>query len=307
MIHVPDLSEWQSGPVDFSAVKAYNGGAVIIRVAYGAYHPDNYFSVRRAQAHAAGMRVLGLYAYLVASQDAATQARAWLQLVGHLLPGEFFALDVEEGSGNQLARVTGVLDMLRAGLGAEPWLYTGPYFALQTGLTPLMNTQTGWLADYIDSEPSDPAHVLWQHTNGTLADISCQPIPGIGVPCDCSIFNGTIDQLAALVSSTPTEEPMLVITAPNKPAAAYGPYGKRVLSSPEWTTVNAVGAPGVIIKEVTAVDYDAVPNVTAIPPVPTVADIAKAVVAALPAGSSSVDVTAVAAAVLAELKAQWAK
>ena len=68
---LPDLSEFQPG-ADMAGIKASNGGAAIIRAAYGDAHPDQVFA--RLRAAAAGYRFLGLYQYIVAGQDITAQA-----------------------------------------------------------------------------------------------------------------------------------------------------------------------------------------------------------------------------------------
>jgi GH25 family lysozyme M1 (1,4-beta-N-acetylmuramidase) len=105
MLHLPDVSEYQSN-VDWAKVKAKNGGAAIIRALYGANHVDKawYNGARRADAHAKGIRALGIYQYLVKDQDAVQQAQKFVDLVGSLRPGGFAIVDVEEGDGDQSAR-----------------------------------------------------------------------------------------------------------------------------------------------------------------------------------------------------------
>ena len=46
-----------------------------------------------------------------------------------------------------------------------------------------------WVAAYSTREP-DPPHQLWQFTDAFY-------VPGVGT-CDCSVFHGSIDELAAL-------------------------------------------------------------------------------------------------------------
>jgi GH25 family lysozyme M1 (1,4-beta-N-acetylmuramidase) len=189
---LPDVSEFQPN-VTWSDVVAHNGGAAVIRAMYGADHVDKawYGGTRRADAHKAGIKVLGIYQYLVAGQDALAQAEAFVKLVGKLEPGEFAALDIEEGAGNQLARAEAWLKHVDAHLtypgyqGA--WVYSGAAFFGSAGLMPIADSKRHtWVADYAPSAPGVP-HTLWQNSSGT-------EWPGIG-KCDNSVFAGDVHAL----------------------------------------------------------------------------------------------------------------
>src|SRR3954470_15028893 len=101
-LNLPDVSEFQPD-VNWADVVAHNGGAAIIRAMYGTGHVDAawYGGARRADAHKAGVKALGIYQYLVAGEDAGAQAEAFVKLLGKLEPGEFAVLDLEEGGGSQ--------------------------------------------------------------------------------------------------------------------------------------------------------------------------------------------------------------
>ena len=201
MLHLPDVSEFQPN-VDWAQVVGHNGGAAIIRALYGTSHVDKawYNGARRADAHKKGMRALGIYQYLVKSQDALAQAQAFVNLVGTLQPGEFAVLDLEEGDGDQSSRAQTWLDFVDSKLtypgynGA--WLYSGQSFFKTQGLLPIANSSRHtWVASYGSVEPTDVPHTLWQHTEK-------EAWPGIGT-CDCSIFNGDLDGLVAKVYTAP--------------------------------------------------------------------------------------------------------
>ena len=181
-VYLADVSEFQPDLVD-ARYLAWSK-AIVIRAMYGDQHDDGawYGGQRRALLHQGGARFVGLYQYLVAGQDAAAQARAFVSLVGKLQPGELPICDLEEGSGNQWARWQTWKTIVADGLGITPWLYSGLYFASAHGLLP------EWVAAYGQAEPAVP-HLMWQFTAGFN-------VPGIGT-CDCSVFHGTIDQLAA--------------------------------------------------------------------------------------------------------------
>jgi hypothetical protein len=193
---LPDLSEFQP-KADMAGIKRTNGGAAIIRLAYGDQHPDHVGARLRADAHAAGFPFVGCYQYLVAGQDVAAQARAFCALVGKLAPHEIPVLDLEEGTGDQHARAAQWLAITGGELGREPWLYSGESFAKDHGLAPIFDGSLvhTWVAAYRSTEPA-LGHTLWQSTNGvTGANITAWPGAG---RCDTSIYHGTLDQLAAL-------------------------------------------------------------------------------------------------------------
>jgi GH25 family lysozyme M1 (1,4-beta-N-acetylmuramidase) len=203
-LHLPDVSEFQPD-VDWAKVVAKNGGAAIIRALYGTSHVDNlWIKGRRDAAHNAGVKVLGIYHYLTKDQDPVAQAEVFVRTVGTLRRGEFAVLDLEEGSGDQSGRAKQWFKYVDARLtypgyrGA--WLYSGDSF-LASELNEFLTSshRNIWVADY-GAKPG-VRHVLWQHTDGTHAvppDWHQQGWPGIG-RCDCSVFEGTLPQLAAVV------------------------------------------------------------------------------------------------------------
>lgn len=180
-----DISEFQPNIADDIYVKNFSQ-AVIIRAAYGTSHVDRawYGGDRRAQLHQHGIRFLGIYQYIRASQDARAQADMLGNLLGSLRPGEKVIADFEEGTGNQHSRWDAWANRI-AQLGEPPWIYSGLWFAANHGLQPV-----DWVAAYQRTEPSVP-HTLWQFTDA-------YSIPGIAGGVDCSVYHGTIDQLAAL-------------------------------------------------------------------------------------------------------------
>jgi hypothetical protein len=178
-----DVSEFQSDIID--SVYLIWSQAIIIRAAFGAAHDDRawYGGQRRAALHAGGAKFIGIYQYLVAGQDGATQARAFARLVGALQPGEVLIADFEEG---QKAMLTAWYnEMLALGYPNQYlWTYTGLNFGTLHDVLPVQ-----WIAAYQGIEPSSP-HILWQFTDNLS-------IPGVGTT-DCSVYHGTIDQLAGL-------------------------------------------------------------------------------------------------------------
>ena len=185
--YVPDCSEFQPDLHDAVLLKWTQ--AVIIRAMYGSVHDDQawYGGQRRAQLHQGGALFVGIYQYLAAGQSAVVQARALLDLVGPLRPGEKLICDLEEGAGPQHGRWLAWAKVIKDATGEDPWLYTYLNFAQVHGLAP------DWLADYLPlpDEPKSPPHVLWQFS-------STYKVPGIDGACDCSLFHGSVEELAAL-------------------------------------------------------------------------------------------------------------
>lgn len=198
--------------------------AVIIRAAYGDQHDDRawYGGQRRDLLHQLGVKFLGIYIYVVAAQDPLAQAEALIHLVGPLRKGEKIILDIEEGTGD-LRTTRDVMSHTIAGaLGDMPWTYSGLYFAAAHNLAPV-----DWLADYASAEPAEP-HTLWQLTDSFA-------VPGVGV-ADCSLYHGTIDQLAARAWQGTQPAPQQPAPAPNwtealvneLPTLAVGATGEDV-------------------------------------------------------------------------------
>jgi hypothetical protein len=179
-----DCSEFQPN-INDAAYLAWSK-AIVIRAAYGDAHDDRswFGGQRRELLHQGGAKFIGIYQYLVAGQDAAAQAGRFCALVGKLQPGEKLICDLEEGSGNQSGRWKAWAQAVRDKTGDEPWLYSGENFASVHGLAPVP-----WVAAYQNAEPA-VTHRMWQFTDKFA-------VPGVGT-CDCSVFHGTIGQLAAL-------------------------------------------------------------------------------------------------------------
>lgn len=185
MVLLADVSEYQPDLVD--ATYLAWSKAVAVRAMYGDAHDDAawYGGARRSALHAGGARAVLIYQYLVAEQSGAAQAQAFHKLVGAIQPGEIFVGDFEEGAPSMLNDWRNTMISLY-GYGIEPylWTYSDLWFGQQQGVMPVQ-----WLADYTSTEP-DAGQKLWQFSES-------YQVPGVGT-ADCSLFHGTIDQLAAL-------------------------------------------------------------------------------------------------------------
>lgn len=185
VVLMADVSEFQPNIADATYLNNFSK-AIIIRAMYGDAHDDLawYGGARRADLLSVGAQWLGIYQYIVASQDITAQAMAFCKLLGSLNTGEYLIADIEEGSGDQQSRWQTWAHVVFNETGWSPANYSGENFAATHGLQPV-----DWVAAYGTAEPSVP-HTLWQFTDS-------YQIPGVGV-ADCSVFHGTIDQLTAL-------------------------------------------------------------------------------------------------------------
>jgi hypothetical protein len=194
--YLADISEFDPNIAD--AVYLAWSKAIVIRAAYGDAHDDKawYGGARRAALHKGGVKFLGIYQYLVAGQDGTAQANALHDLVGELEPGEVVIADFEEG---QRSMLTAWYNRMSSWYPVHYlWTYSGLNFGQAQGALPVE-----WLADYTSVEPSSP-HTLWQFTDRFS-------VPGVG-SCDCSVYHGTADQLAALAKGAATPPPAVALT-----------------------------------------------------------------------------------------------
>ena len=183
VVLLADVSEFQPDIADATYLRWSK--AIVIRALYGTRVDKAWYGgARRDALHAGGARFIGIYAYIRGGQDVTAQAKALISLLGHLRPGEKVIADIEEGTGSQQARWVTWAKTVNAALKDPPWDYSGLNFAADHGLQPVT-----WVAAYGTREP-DPPHQLWQFTDAFK-------VPGVGT-CDCSVFHGSIDDLAAL-------------------------------------------------------------------------------------------------------------
>lgn len=204
MLLLPDISEYQSS-ANLKAIKEANGGAIIIRAAYGANYPDPCFARFRAQAAGLGYSFCGLYQYVTENQNIEVQADAFVKIVGKLGPHEVPILDLEEGPGNQESRANAWLNVVdsafgltRLALNKRSWLYSGEAFAEEHGLAPIFTSaRHTWVAAYGDTEPA-LGHTLWQCSSAGVGS-HVTTWPGCG-ECDTNLYHGDLTQLASLIT-----------------------------------------------------------------------------------------------------------
>lgn len=206
MLHIADVSEFQ-GKIDWPTY-GRNHSAVIVR-AHTGYRRDAYWNTNRDGARA-NVQIRGWYQYMAKGISPETQAAGFCNTVEALRAGEFAIVDVEEGDGPQVDRARRWMDVVDLRLGTRSWLYTGEAFARSHlgSLVPFA-TRNVWLANY-RSRPPDLACTLWQHTDK-------EQHLGVRNPCDCSIYQGTADELALLVgvpTPAPSPSPQPPVTFP---------------------------------------------------------------------------------------------
>jgi hypothetical protein len=198
---LPDISEFQPN-ADLAGIKKQNGGAVITRVGYGAFHKDLSYTNHRAAALKADFHFNGLYQYVVASQDVTAQAKEFVGWVGKLNQGEIPMADIEEGEGSQLVRATTWFTYVDKALGLETlplnrrsWLYSGQDYASNSGLATICaSARHTWIALYGPTPPALP-HTLWQSTDGAQG-VNRTNWAGAGY-CDTNVTGYTLAELAA--------------------------------------------------------------------------------------------------------------
>ena len=247
MLLLPDLSEYQAN-ASMSGVRSANGGAAIIRAAYGASRTDEAFAKLRAAA--SNFPFLGIYMYVRQDQDITAQAQAFLKITGRLAPHEVPILDLEEGTGNQEARANAWLTVVDEALGLacrplneRSWLYSGLDYAETAGLAPVFaSARHTWVAAYGPQEPS-LGHTLWQCTNGTIGSyVSGSSWPGAG-RCDTNLYHGTLAELAALSGryQPPAAAPAAHMTSGTETLAALASAAKVTPATVIELTARAPG------------------------------------------------------------------
>ncbi len=199
-----DVSDYQ-GNFDWSAAGVQFGYA---QVSDGIGHLDRTFAANWANMKAAGV-LRGAYQFFEPAEDVATQANLVVSAVGKLGAGDLPAMiDVEVTGGlpgGEIgARVQQWLEIVEAGTGLKPIIYTGSYF-WEHNVGTNLSSYPIWIAAYGPACPSVPADgwsnwAFWQYSDG-------------GGALDHDVFNGTLAQLQALSGGATRARPVPAYTA----------------------------------------------------------------------------------------------
>jgi lysozyme len=169
-----------------------------IRVSDGATIADPKFSQHWVGARRAGL-LRGAYQFFRPEESSIAQADVLIAALrrdpGELPP----VIDVEVTGGatpeQLVARVRAWLDRVRAELGVEPIIYTGPELWRDGAGGADLTSQPLWLAHYTAGCPTVPpawTHwTFWQYTDRGTID-------GIDGPVDLNLFAGDSEALAEL-------------------------------------------------------------------------------------------------------------
>ncbi len=210
-----------NGPVQGYDVSVYQGnfnwqgkGVAFgyARISDGTGYIDPDFNGNWSNMKSAGV-LRGAYQFFRPNEDATAQANLMIQKVGKLGIGDLPAMIDVEATGGQpgwviAQKVRQWLQIVEAGTGRRPIIYTGSYFWQDNVGDTSFGKYPIWIAAYGPSCPSLPPGwsnwLMWQYSDGNGA-------------LDHDVFNGSIAQLKALAGAT---VPLGPPTA--KPAAPKG-------------------------------------------------------------------------------------
>jgi lysozyme len=206
--------DWESAHVKFGYAQ----------VSDGLHFKDSTFDQNWSRMKTAGV-LRGAYQYFEPEDDETEQANMVVAKVGHLGAGDLPAMiDVEKtgglGGSEVGDRVLRWLQIVEAGTGVKPIIYTGSYFWEGSVGTDL-KTYPIWIAAYGPSCPSLPQDgwtnwTMWQYSDG-------------GGHLDHDVFNGTLDELKALVGPVAGKN--------GSDCSSYSPYDCKL--SPDTQTGSA--------------------------------------------------------------------
>jgi GH25 family lysozyme M1 (1,4-beta-N-acetylmuramidase) len=193
-----DISTWQPH-TDWARIATAVQFAVV-KCGGGTWYTNPLYGAQVAGARAAGLTV-GHYHYAFEGRRASAEdeARSFLDRAD-IRPGEFVALDVEDGDGDLAGWVLAWLQAVQDTLRIAPLLYSYPSFFDAHGLhDERLREFPVWYAWYPDSGATDrwPSvapwgrPTIWQYTaNGD--------VPGIDRVVDLNVFDGDWGALRAL-------------------------------------------------------------------------------------------------------------
>ncbi len=194
-----DVSRYQE---NFNWERQKNAGMVfgIARISDGTQYIDQYFDRNWSELKRLGM-IRGSYQYFRPAQNVQAQADIVINKLGRLGPGDLPAvIDVESNGGLNKAQVTAKVkqwvDLVEAGTGKKPIIYTGPYFWQDNVGDTGMGDHPLWIAHYGTTCPLTPdgwsKWSFWQYCDGNTA--YCENGQGF----DRNVFNGTLEELQEL-------------------------------------------------------------------------------------------------------------
>jgi GH25 family lysozyme M1 (1,4-beta-N-acetylmuramidase) len=196
-----DVSVYQ-GDFDWAAAHVTFGYA---RISDGTGTIDDTFPENWANMKSAGV-LRGAYQFFEPSENEVAQANLMVEKVGKLQPGDLPAMiDVEvtdgQGGGTIGAKVAHWLQIVEAGTGRKPIIYSGSYFWKDDVGDTGLGSYPIWIAAYGPACPSLPPGwsrwLMWQYSDG-------------GGSLDHDVFNGTVAQLKSLAGmdqGPPTAKP----------------------------------------------------------------------------------------------------
>lgn len=204
MIKGFDFSHYQPGTIDFKAAKEAGFLFAIGKVLQGLTSPDPLWPERAKAALDAGL-VLGAYDFPMPDDPAKDQADKFLSLIDGITcfqagdfewaggePERWSMLNQEQSSEFYQA----IMDTIMLERRQKPLTYGCKAFLDQyLQMAPFGEYGGLWLADYTPDIPKGFENWLfWQETEkGT--------VPGVTGEVDIDVFNGTLDELMALIHS----------------------------------------------------------------------------------------------------------
>lgn len=195
-----DVSKWQA-TVNWTSVQQAGTVFAFARATYGSSEVDSYFSDNWQAMKAAGV-IRGAYHFFLVADDPTQQAEFFIKTVGSLGPDDLPpVIDVESASGtssNLAADVQTWLNVVEQGLGRTPIIYTAPSY-WNENITGGFGNYPLWVAEYGVSTPKPvngwSNYTFWQYSStGTVA--------GVNGAVDLDYFNGTSEELTALINSS---------------------------------------------------------------------------------------------------------
>ncbi|MFO0547890.1 MAG: GH25 family lysozyme [Polyangiaceae bacterium] len=222
-----DVSTYQ-GDVDWEAVAGAGYKFAIARINHGSTM-DDQFDKNWPAIKAVGL-IRGAYQFFEPGLDVPTQAQVVIDKLGKLGPGDLPAvIDVEATSGLPPAEVAAAvgewLDLVEAGTGKKPIIYTGKYFWQDNVGSAAYADYPLWHAQYPDvcqppANQPPPAcgcaniaeqwstWLMWQYT-------SSQIVPGITEnTVDTSVFFGNQADLVAFANQGGYAAKVVSVDAP---------------------------------------------------------------------------------------------